>query len=89
MPTDPDEVRRLLDYADMMDTETRKVVHASLLMDWAAALREARDEYLADLQMLRERGHHFDPDPEAMADVDAEITLIQQIAASLDEGEER
>jgi hypothetical protein len=77
------EIRRLLDFADMADTATRSVLHATLLMEWAAELREERAQYLENLQMLRERGHQAEPDQETLAAVDTEIVAIQEMSDQL------
>jgi hypothetical protein len=77
-------VRRLLDLGELMDPSARGVLHTSLLLEWTAELREAREEYLADFTMLRERGHQFKPDQEILAMLDAEIAALRAMADAME-----
>jgi hypothetical protein len=82
-------IKRLLDIGDtMMEPEQQRVLHGSMIMEMLAEAQQARDDYLADIQMLRERGHDFEPDQKLLTALSDVITALAEHATALFEGGE-
>jgi hypothetical protein len=69
----------------LLDPDARQVVDLAVAADSLTELREARAEYLANLQALREAGHEFEPDQTLLAQLDEGIAWFTEFISSSDE----
>jgi hypothetical protein len=70
----------------LLDPDARKTVDLAVAADSLIEAREAREAYLADLRMLRDRGHDAEPDQALLAALDENIAWFTGFISDSEEG---
>jgi hypothetical protein len=62
----------------LLDPDSRKVYDLAFAAEQLTGLRETREEYLANIRFLKDRGFDFEPDPALLAQLDELTSWYQE-----------